>query len=1820
MEKRQQEKELLIEWLEEFKSKYGGYKESQSTIEECEKIIARCETSVSKYIIPLKIQNRLNERNKKSGSTLKHEIEAFIAGVKQLSSKYEGVSESEMLQNMEEREISKIRGINGDYLHLLEEMEEFKYLFAAYEEGKAVIGEIEEYFEEYKKVKSKVKTPIELNEVKRQKKSFNKLEYGFNYHFSQFKSELNKPVQQINLGTIKESYNQLLEWFEEFKLKFSEEIIEENPLVLREIKEMEEQFEKYNQILGKLLVPREIESKIKARTEKHPHTIEYSINQLYNELLSNSREYGKIKESFYSIIEWIEEFKIKYRFYLNEIDAKREQNPLLEGILEKIEKITEKYSEYMKNRGEINKMEKELKSNKVLEYGIEYELKKIQENFVNKNLGGKYLRKSLQNVLLWLDDFKMKYSFFEEGKKNIQRIEESLNIVKKHFPKEYSESFLAVKENKSISAATKGEFVQENKETLTRGGMSEEKDDDEDEIPLRKKLAPTNAQNQQFVEPEFKTMVDEDESDVQKEETAEIRERDGSRRDYPADIIGNQSLEEEVNKKQNQLADKLSKKVPIDIDWSFIDSGEFASKEENDKKQICQKLGYSITSKMICSDDGLFGVISQLQSASTASFSLLQLINRKLNRITMKYASQLEEGAHGDEERVIIERKNNQINYLLRLNSIYRELTIEIEFGTWNASFNSEISTNKILFNQFSELFRIPFEKMIFSDFNLQLKTIENTLNKNIQRKTNPIQLKTNKNQFITFGSFQHIQEDKGTDEHKIKYLQLFLYGIKSFILPGNGGLCELIEKNVTVKKLIFENIQEIKFEIYENENEGKNIRNMNEYKIKYNKNLNQIKIEINFELIKKITEKQGGGLKDIEEKVDRELGLVVLKSIDSSIVKIQSYENIIKRKINFDLIVEILWDKWVYDSENYLEKYTSENQIKINKKLMDEQMNEIINAKDGFIEFYQLNQPFQAVLNRKFKRFQFYYDAKSKINQKSYKNTSFYSLKYDYTHCTLKIRGNLSQQKDLWKDFQIKFKPIVETAKLRFDIEKQLRQTNLNKLNNIKSHKNQKLDIKIDWDSFVNEESFLSKQAAARLDEMNKIPNKAITNLILQLTGVASNPIGQKAIAEQLNRFIIRSPIKNVKKEQEKELDWSEFEKKQYYFNKNSKVFFLSKEKLIESWEIREALNVLIAVAKNIGESHIKSIPEQVSEKLEKVIPVEFSWAFLNDKNFLALHSLKILERIETLSSKLLTAIYFERGILGVCSHPIGKRAILEKIHKIKITFQFNRNKQKNDEPEINYVEEQGILDIQINESSVFNSVKTRYKERIEFIFDLIVAIAKDNAEGNVKAIESELEKVFGKKLPVNIELLNFIKLNDFKEKQPAEQADIITNLYTKLANAIVASQDIGVFSIFKKVSSFPGGVAKWNTLVDAIQFSVDPENKSDKQANIELNNKILKFQFNLDDVCSTSIRITNWRERILFITGFLVDFSSFECLPEKTEIENALKHSYGKESEIRIDFSHLVQTNDFLHYHPTEQVKIIKSINTNMLRQTLLGDAGFTGSRGLCEFEQTIAQLKTHFTSIRFIPVVQVDNKFHCANGELIIKYSLAQINQEQYNGCHHEVENFFNLRKTKENAAIQRAENKIKSDCAGRMQVTINWNAFVGALKIDEYVRVVDEVADFPKKILFAENYSFGSVGLFTFADANASLASALSAFSHISIEFDPNNQTAVHVGNSRALNPSCFVVQTQKPNLIIKTNLSNRKNPPGVGRVVQFTLCKGEAEAEESRTVNKIAERMARDEQNDRERQIDRAKRENEQIQKDNKRDQENYKREMEQYKQ
>ena len=76
---RVKEKELLVEWLEDFKSKHGEYLESVQTVEECETALDKYQTVVEKVRVPLMIQNARNAR-KKEGSCLEYGLEYHLKG------------------------------------------------------------------------------------------------------------------------------------------------------------------------------------------------------------------------------------------------------------------------------------------------------------------------------------------------------------------------------------------------------------------------------------------------------------------------------------------------------------------------------------------------------------------------------------------------------------------------------------------------------------------------------------------------------------------------------------------------------------------------------------------------------------------------------------------------------------------------------------------------------------------------------------------------------------------------------------------------------------------------------------------------------------------------------------------------------------------------------------------------------------------------------------------------------------------------------------------------------------------------------------------------------------------------------------------------------------------------------------------------------------------------------------------------------------------------------------------------------------------------------------------------------------------------------------------------------------------------------------------------------------------------------------------------------------------------------------------------------------------------------------------------------------
>ena len=77
LQERTKEKELLVQWLEDFKSKFGHYTQSAALIEQCENAIALYKSSVEKIKIPLEIENARNAR-KQQGSVLEYGFDYHI--------------------------------------------------------------------------------------------------------------------------------------------------------------------------------------------------------------------------------------------------------------------------------------------------------------------------------------------------------------------------------------------------------------------------------------------------------------------------------------------------------------------------------------------------------------------------------------------------------------------------------------------------------------------------------------------------------------------------------------------------------------------------------------------------------------------------------------------------------------------------------------------------------------------------------------------------------------------------------------------------------------------------------------------------------------------------------------------------------------------------------------------------------------------------------------------------------------------------------------------------------------------------------------------------------------------------------------------------------------------------------------------------------------------------------------------------------------------------------------------------------------------------------------------------------------------------------------------------------------------------------------------------------------------------------------------------------------------------------------------------------------------------------------------------------------
>ena len=1749
MDKRREEKELLVNWLEEFRAKYGEFKESIQTVEECEAALKLYQDTVAKILVPLQIQKVLLVRDSHS-RTLPNHIENLR------SSLQKGVPGD---PRFPERDEQYLQANIKDYNLLLERIEDFKSEFGEYEEALPTLEEANSVFDLYQTVIGKIAIPIAVqNERNARRAQGSVLEYGLDYHIKQLNSELALSFDSIDLEKAKRLYNLLVEWLENFKSKFMEQILTNEATVNTTIEEVEKVLVHYKQVVGKYTVPIAVEKYRKDRSLL-PYGLDYQLKGL-DKLVEQDKDFGSLDQAsklYTQLVEWLENFKSEFQSFITSDEV-----PSVKQTIEEVEIVLKKYNSIIVGARAQRDMKKAIEGRTILPYGLTHHLQQLENETKSNSPNAKKLAGLL---VIWLENFKSQFKYTEGANEVIKSVEESLAKYSADHPREAAQLYSIAKENKSKSNNASSSNSASSSSNITSGYESEE-----DEVPVA-----VSTSNQK----DLKEPLPAPPRVIRKEiPVSPLVDPSSVNRSTPAAFPFTAAVLEEVIKKQKTLSETVRKNILIAVDWSFTSNNSFSELSEENQKKACQALGYSILSRLILSDTGLVGVCNSHKVVAN-------IIVSKVSKIVLGY------DGNNSISSPIVGNNNAGKEYSVVLDD--STLYITINLNAWNSSFGEEF------FLKIDPIFNLTLSKSIESLI-VQSDSIKNAFQKTIERK-NIIGVHIDIDTFVDHPVFTSLplEQKVGVLEELVRITKLFLI--------SSGGLSELCENSAIVKKEIFQYVRTIYVTFDPNNSVNSSVGKEKYYDVILNSKEGVLSMVINFSSHSAKLK----NLADLDQKIDSTFGLVALKALDASKTKLVAYQNIISRKIKTDVIVEVAWNRWI-SHKNFL-AYDIATQQQVNHVILQTHLNEIINGESGFIESFNKNLSLQKIFARKFKKLVICYDPENSINIKG-SESPYFRLYFDHYNCTLYVEGNLTSYKldggKGWKDFKSKFQPILESASDRFNVDKYLRTRSRSVFSSITESSSA---VKVDWDSFIHREDFLTSSQLIRNKIISSFENIHTPNLINQLNDVAAHPMGRKALHNQVSKFVFT--VRFGPNFPQDSIDHYQLDPETKQFLIPISFGHINQANQILSWQIRWILGVSIDVAQDIGNQKMAVHLNTANSIIQKDIKLKFDWSFIEDKIFLSIPPKNVVTTIESLSDQLVNQV-LHNGLVKVCTHPIGKQSIQENIDVVRIIYRHKTDNSQKDS-DLRVSGKDLIIECCIN--TLQKSLVSRYKERIEFEYDLIVAIAKDNAISTLKSIEEKLKDTVNTSIPIEVELESFTRVNTFRYKDPPEQSDIITTLFSHLPLQCIASDVVGLFAILQS----PISVALFLEKVSKIEFKVDPNSTlNNPEGVVSIVDKVLVIHLDLNTILF-SPKLSNWKERILFALDILVEVSIYETKAQFDDIQHSLDHSLTKSCPISIDWANFVRSNEFRSKHPTDQVKAVKTAQITMLNKTLLGDSAFTGSKGLCEFVDTINHLNNQFSSIQFSIQPSGEISFLNVNQNVLhIGYTLSDLVQEKFNGCHENLETLLQLRPIKQVAAIKRAEAKISADCAIFEQkyckISVIWNSFVDREPISQYVQTINEIAQVPAKILMLAHNSFGNVGLLELASTSNSLSASLQKFEVIEITVDPDNNTSSKLGETRSLVPTCFSVTPHDKALNIRMNLKGRNSIPAVGRIVQFVLCQQEALAAEERTRTAIAEDMRRHEQDRRDSEVRRANDRNKEIQNSNKRDQEDYKRSMDDY--
>jgi hypothetical protein len=197
------------------------------------------------------------------------------------------------------------------------------------------------------------------------------------------------------------------------------------------------------------------------------------------------------------------------------------------------------------------------------------------------------------------------------------------------------------------------------------------------------------------------------------------------------------------------------------------------------------------------------------------------------------------------------------------------------------------------------------------------------------------------------------------------------------------------------------------------------------------------------------------------------------------------------------------------------------------------------------------------------------------------------------------------------------------------------------------------------------------------------------------------------------------------------------------------------------------------------------------------------------------------------------------------------------------------------------------------------------------------------------------------------------------------------------------------------------------------------------------------------------------------------------------------------------------------------------IKKLHTTFLSTLILGNQGFTGEKGLREFQPVTDLLNSKLSNLQiqvtlakgtnnsplfeisfyspflFSPALltvlisDTEKKVapEHANNTLRFFVDLDNLACDKFSGCHSVVEELFQLRPIKEAAAKKRGdqtvlqENKeLLQSLGGHVTIAIDWDSFTQTSKFKNdaaYVDFIDKIAERPKTFLVSSGNDWGTL---------------------------------------------------------------------------------------------------------------------------------------------